>query len=301
MFATAQLDGLIARNPVPPHARMSLPRKEKPDIVPLTVAQVQAWADCADPRVRPMILAQAGPGLRVSELRALRVEDVDFLRRVVRVTAQLHNLSAERVPLKTANSRRDVPLPAMVADVLASHIKPGQPGLIFTRTATGHWGNAVLGKKYREAAEAAGLPPDTTSHDLRHHYASVLLDAGESVHAVAVRIGDSPEMVLRVYGHMMPDREDATRRAVDAAWQVTNAVRQAGVMYPRCTRPQCSPLLRCGLWTSLDYVTPARSATAPTGGPDLSRLSPRAEPLRPAQAAELGRSYDPAAGALRRC
>ena len=39
------------------------------------------------------------------------------------------------------------------------------------------------------------------------------------MHAVAERIGDRPEMVLRIYGHMMPNREDATRKAVDAAWQ----------------------------------------------------------------------------------
>jgi hypothetical protein len=46
----------------------------------------------------------------------------------------------------------------------------------------------------------------------------VLLAAGESVHAVAERIGDTPAMVLAVYGHVMPDQEDTTRRAVDAAW-----------------------------------------------------------------------------------
>jgi integrase len=72
---------------------------------------------------------------------------------------------------------------------------------------------------YREAAGAAGLPDSYTSHDLRHHYASVLLDAGESVHAVAERIGDTPQMVLSVYGHLMPNREDTTRKAVDAAWK----------------------------------------------------------------------------------
>jgi hypothetical protein len=33
------------------------------------------------------------------------------------------------------------------------------------------------------------------------------------------RIGDTPEMVLQVYGHLMPDREDTTRKAVDAAWR----------------------------------------------------------------------------------
>jgi integrase len=213
---------------VQPAGRLSLPRREKAEIVPLSVAQMRAWADCADPRIRPMILTQAGLGLRVSELRALRVEDVDFLRRVVHVTAQLHPLTAERLPLKTANSRRDVPLPAMVAGVLAGCIQPGHRGLVFTRNGSSHWGNAVLWAKYIQAADAAGLPAGTTSHDLRHPYASVLLDAGESVHAVAARIGDSPEMVLRVYGHMMPDTEDATRRAVDAAWRVPGTVAQRG-------------------------------------------------------------------------
>ena len=86
----------------------------------------------------------------------------------------------------------------------------------------------MLGRKYRRAAVAAGLPPGTTSHDLRHHYASVLLDAGEPVHAVAARIGDTPAMVLRVYGHLMPDTEDRTRAAVDAAWQVTRTAAERG-------------------------------------------------------------------------
>jgi integrase len=58
----------------------------------------------------------------------------------------------------------------------------------------------------------------TTTHDLRHHYASVLLAAGESVVAVAERLGDTPQMVLKVYEHIMPDSEDRTRRAIDQAW-----------------------------------------------------------------------------------
>ena len=64
---------------------------------------------------------------------------------------------------------------------------------------------------YRESAAAAGLSAGMTSHDLRHHYASVLFAAGESVHAVAERIGDTPAMVLNVYGHVM--RIVRTRRA----------------------------------------------------------------------------------------
>lgn len=66
---------------------------------------------------------------------------------------------------------------------------------------------------------SAGLPTGTTSHDLRHHFASLLLAAGESVVAVAERLGhDDASLVLSTYGHLMPDSEDRTRRAVDAAW-----------------------------------------------------------------------------------
>lgn len=192
---------------------------DRRDLVPLTVTQVSAWADHATPRVRGMILTQAGLGLRISELRALRVADVDFLRREVRIIEQLDK-ACRRVPLKTANSRREVPLPSVTADMLAGYIAtfpPSPDGLIFTSTM-GAWSDRRLGQAYRDAARAAGLPDGTTSHDLRHHYASVLLDAGESVHAVAARLGNTAGMVLNVYGHLMLDREDTTRRAVDAAW-----------------------------------------------------------------------------------
>jgi hypothetical protein len=47
----------------------------------------------------------------------------------------------------------------------------------------------------------------------------VLLAGGESVIAVAERLGhDDASMVLRVYGHLMPDSEDRTRRVVNNAW-----------------------------------------------------------------------------------
>ena len=65
----------------------------------------------------------------------------------------------------------------------------------------------------------AELPAGTTSHALRHQYASVLLAAGESVVAVAERLGhENATLVLKTYGHLMPDAEDRTRRASDDAW-----------------------------------------------------------------------------------
>lgn len=41
----------------------------------------------------------------------------------------------------------------------------------------------------------------------------------ESVITVAERLGhENPTLVLSTYGHLMPDSEERTRRAVDEAW-----------------------------------------------------------------------------------
>ena len=54
-------------------------------------------------------------------------------------------------------------------------------------------------------------------HALRHFYASVLLDAGESIKAVSEYLGHAdPGFTLRVYTHLMPSSRDRKRRAVDA-------------------------------------------------------------------------------------
>jgi integrase len=84
-------------------------------------------------------------------------------------------------------------------------------------------GSTEVGRMVREwlapAVREAGLPPGTTSHALRHHFASVLLAAGESVVAVAERLGhENATLVLKTYGHLMPDMEDRTRHAIDATW-----------------------------------------------------------------------------------
>ncbi|MGA5602597.1 tyrosine-type recombinase/integrase [Streptomyces griseoincarnatus] len=50
-------------------------------------------------------------------------------------------------------------------------------------------------------------------HALRHFYASVLLDAGESIKALAEYLGHSdPGLTLKVYAHLMPSSRERARR-----------------------------------------------------------------------------------------
>jgi integrase len=56
-------------------------------------------------------------------------------------------------------------------------------------------------------------------HVLRHTYASVLLDAGESIKALAAYLGHAdPGFTLRTYTHLLPTSEDRTRKAIDRAF-----------------------------------------------------------------------------------
>ena len=71
---------------------------------------------------------------------------------------------------------------------------------------------------WKPALEAAGVAPTRANgmHALRHFYASVLIDAGQSVRAVADYLGHAdPGFTLRVYAHLFPSSEDRARQAVD--------------------------------------------------------------------------------------
>lgn len=55
-------------------------------------------------------------------------------------------------------------------------------------------------------------------HALRHFYASVLLDAGESIKALAEYLGHSdPGLTLKVYAHLMPSSRERAWKALGQA------------------------------------------------------------------------------------
>lgn len=184
-------------------------------------------------------MVAAGCGLRQGEVFGLRREDVDFLRRVIRVRRQVKLIRSRPVFAPPKGGReREVPLPEVVKVALAEHLLQRPPTevtlpwkdhggpnrtaeLVFTTPA----GKAVNRNRFnpsiwKPALIAAGIEPtrDHGMHACRHHYASVLLDGGVSVRALADYLGHhDPGFTLRVYSHLMPETEDRARAAVDAA------------------------------------------------------------------------------------
>jgi integrase len=71
---------------------------------------------------------------------------------------------------------------------------------------------------WKVALKAAGVPYgryENGMHELRHFFASVLLDQGESIKAVAEWLGHAdPSFTLKIYTHLMPSSSDRTRSVI---------------------------------------------------------------------------------------
>lgn len=68
----------------------------------------------------------------------------------------------------------------------------------------------------RAALKTAGLPETLRTYDLRHSHASLLIDLGANVLAVAQRMGHSdPAVTLREYGHLFEAAQQQLTEQLD--------------------------------------------------------------------------------------
>ncbi len=112
---------------------------------------------------RPLVLSLVGPGLRISQVCGLRVEDVDFLRRTVCIRQQ-RRPGGELGTLKTGSSRRDVPADDIVLQALAEEIRqhPRADGLVFGSSTGGALTRSVAGHVFDDIERAVGLTVSPT-------------------------------------------------------------------------------------------------------------------------------------------
>ncbi|MEW1722182.1 site-specific integrase [Streptomyces sp. NPDC093109] len=240
MLAAAVDDLLIPHNPCR-SSSVKAPKPEPRRIVPWGPARVLAARSALPERYRAMVDLAGGCGMRQGEVLGLAVDDVDFAEGVVHVVRQVKLIAGRQVfALPKGGKTRTVPLPESVARVLDAHIAQHPPVAVtlpwravdgppvsvsvLFRNAEGRPVNryAFNEKAWRPALDKACIPRgrENGMHALRHFYASVLLDAGESIKALSEYLGHhDPGFTLRTYTHLMPASEKRTREAVNRAFQ----------------------------------------------------------------------------------
>jgi integrase len=184
-------------------------------------------------------------GLRRGELMALRIEDIDLARGVIRV-AQAWDPKAGRIEPKSRAGRRAVPLAAALRDHLDQHLltRSWREGLAFGRTPERPFNDTTIAARAARARVGAGpcpcgarpsedaaseaCPEDgaehrfadleaITLHDCRHTFASLMIAAGVNAKALSTYMGHANiSITLDRYGHLMPGNEDEAAALLDA-------------------------------------------------------------------------------------
>ncbi len=154
---------------------------------------------------------------------------MDYTAGVIHVRRQLQRVKGVLMlrELKTAKSRRTLPLPAALVPALRAHRKRqvadelcagerwknGEHGLVFTTTIGTPLDAKNVLSRLQAITERAGLPRQRF-HDLRHACASLLLAQGVSPRVVMETLGHSQiSLTMNTYAHVMPamQREAADR------------------------------------------------------------------------------------------
>jgi len=216
-------DGYIRKTPC---VDIRLPETSKTVVRLLAPAQVLALADAMPERYALLVLLGAGAGLRQGEAFGLALDRIDTAAGMITVDQQVIIVDRRPVlaPPKTSASLRDVPMPRFVLDRVMAHTD--QLGLVadavLCRTPRG----TLLRRDYynhniwKPALAAAGLPDDTTFHDLRHMFASTALAEGVPISEVSRWLGHkSITTTVDLYGHLVPEASGRARDALDNAFR----------------------------------------------------------------------------------
>jgi integrase/recombinase XerC len=187
-----------------PKARQTLPPVLRQDEAAELVAAAARLADDGSPtglRDSAMLELLYATGVRVGELVALDVDDVDRGRNVARVFGK-------------GRKERTVPFGQPAAQALDAWLARGRPRLV----APGAGAALFLGARggridqravrtlvHRRIAEVPGAP-DIGPHGLRHTAATHLLEGGADLRSVQELLGHASLATTQLYTHVSTDR-----------------------------------------------------------------------------------------------
>jgi integrase len=196
-----------------------------------TPAEIKLLIAHLPDKYRPLLLTAIFTGLRASELRGLRWEDVDLPHAKLRVSQRADRFNKIDKP-KSESSERTVPLMPMVVNTLREwklRCPKGEHGkleFVFP-TATGEieYHSNILQRGLEPAQIAAKIvndkgKPKYALHALRHFYASWCINREKDgglelpLKMVQERMGHSTlAMTADRYGHLFPSGDDGAELA----------------------------------------------------------------------------------------
>lgn len=170
-------------------------------------------------------------GLRIGEGLALRVQDLDFDRKLIRVEQTLDHATRTMLPPKSESSKAAVPMPQALEERLLEFLRDqwkSNPGnLLFSNRKGKPMQRDKVTYKLQATLAALGLPKGTP-HSFRHMVASELLNRRVSPYVVQRQLRHSDSKVtMERYAHLIGNIQ------TDAMDELAGSVTSFGVQTPK--------------------------------------------------------------------
>ena len=176
-----KLQKVVETNPL---ADMERPRVKDKELVYMKHSQVlDLLAKIEDPRDRLVVRTIYAPGVRVSELCGIRIEDIDFGGQTIRVKGKGGKIRTVFIDEDTLGEIR-----GFIGERSEGPLFPGQMGKpVSPRTVQ------FIFRQY--------APAGITPHKLRHSYASELYSRSRNLRVVQENLGHSSIKTTEIYLH----------------------------------------------------------------------------------------------------
>jgi len=193
-----------------------LPYGKKPKRLPVVLSQQEVLrflGAVEHPMYRMALTTEYASGLRISELVAMRVDDIDSARMLVHVGRG------------KGDKARLVPLSKVLLGQLRKYWRAHRPQswLFPGRQRHKPMCRKTIWDACRRAREAAKLRKHVTPHTLRHCFATHLLEAGTDIRTVQALLGHASLSSTMIYTHVQRRLITATRSPLDLIGELAPA------------------------------------------------------------------------------
>jgi len=196
--------------------RGSQGESDKQSIRVLTPEEINSLLEATEnQKYRTIFRLAIMSGARQGELLGLKWPDVDWENNQIHIQRTYNNQAWYKTKTKTSNRKIDLG-PSMMAELKKWKLAcpPNKLNLILPNEAGGPINQNNLVYRYFETALENAKLGKVRFHDLRHTYASLLIQQGENIKYIQSQLGhSSPTVTLNVYAHLMkPINQEAACR-----------------------------------------------------------------------------------------
>jgi integrase len=177
-----------------PFTKVSMERLPQPRVRYLTPEEFDKLYQACNDKLKPIVLFAVNTGMRQDNILSLTWQQVDLNRGVIVLP---HTKNGERLGL---------PMNSTVKDLLSElkRIRFITSDFVFHTSTGNRFDGSKIGKWFRQALKKAGIQ-DFRFHDLRHTFASWLVQKGASLYEVQWLLGHKTIAMTMRYAHLAPD------------------------------------------------------------------------------------------------